>query len=508
MPSYHDHEGVVIDQFNGLWQRGDEENTPLDHFSACNNIKFIGTNKFKTRDGIGISQDVAVPLSNIKRIYNYPTISGNTLIVLAYDSATNTGKIYHVVSSTLVYGPLLTKVGMTDFAFVPYAGRAYISPFATFDVGGLNVEKGLSGEFLYVYAGDGTAARKAAGSPLSGTMTIANGAAGHTDAGFHIFAFVVETSSGFLTAPGLNGSFTTSAASSVSFSSVDTSADPSATKRHLVATKVITTPFNGDLNGYTFYFVPNATINDNVSTNLTNISFYDADLLDDASHLIDNYTEIPAGAVLSLYHNRLILATTFTDIALILVSAVGEPEAISQIDGLLVFPPDGNPVTNAQELRDILYAFKRSRTVSFTDNDDVPSSWPLITVDNALGTFVHGIATVLDSGSSTVDYLIIATYQGITLFNGRYITPELSWKVDDLWFELDRNDFRFIQIINAPIQAELYIVLPTGKMLSGNYVNGMDPKKIKWTPMSFVPRINTVAIYNIDEVILGADLVT
>jgi hypothetical protein len=36
----------------------------------------------------------------------------------------------------------------------------------------------------------------------------------------------------------------------------------------------------------------------------------------------------------------------------------------------------------------------------------------------------------------------------------------------------------------------------------------MDPKKIRWTPNSFVPRINSVAIVNIDEIILGADLIT
>jgi hypothetical protein len=507
MAQYREHEGEVIDQFNGLWSRGDVDNTPLDHFSECNNIKFIGSSSFRTRDGIGISQSVSTPLSNIKRAYNYPTNTANTLLILAYDSASNTGSIYHVANASTVFGPILSKVGMTDFAFVPIAGRAYISPFATFDVGGLNQEKGLSGEFVYVYAGDGTAARKAAGSPLSGSMTIANGAAGHTDAGFHIFAFVVETSSGYLTPPGLNGSFITAAGSSVSFSSVDVSTDPSATKRHLVATKVITT-FNGDLNGYQFFFVPNAIINDNVTTTLSNISFYDADLLDDASHLIDNYTEIPAGAVLSIYHTRLLVASIFTDISTILVSAVGEPEAISQIDGLIAVPPDGNPITNAQELRDVLYVFKRSKTVAYQDNESVPSSWPLITVDNALGTSVHGIATVLDSGSSSVDYLLICTYQGIMLFNGKYIQPELSWKIEDLWHKLNRNDFRFIQIINAPIQKEIYTVLPTGNLLSGNYGNGMDPKKIRWTPNSFVPRINSVAIVNIDEIILGADLIT
>lgn len=503
MAQLRDHEPVVLDQFNGLWKRGSKEETPLDHFQDSINVAHGSGNSFGTRPGLDISQDVGVPLGNVKRIYNYPTMTANTLIVLTYDGVT--GKVYHVVNSTTVFGPILTKTGMEDIAFVPYAGRAYISPFKTFDVGGLNVEKGLQNEFLYVYAGDGTAARKAAGNPMTGNMTIANGAAGHTDPGFHIFAFVRETISGALSSPGMNQGFTTAAGSSVSFGNVQATGSPIIAKRHLVATKVVTT-FNGDLSGYQFFFVPDATINNDTDTFLNNISFFDADLIDDASHLIDNYAEIPAGAVLTLYHNRLVLATTFTDISLILVSAVGEPEAISQIDGLLVFPPDGNPVTNLQELRDVLYAFKRSKTVSFTDNGDVPSSWPLVTVDNALGTSVHGIATVLDSGSSSVDYLIICTYQGITLFNGRYINPELGWKIENYWKALDRNDFRLIQIINAPIQKEIYTVLPTRILMVGNYSMGMDPKKIRWEPWSFLPGVNTIAIFNIDEIIVGADL--
>ncbi len=506
-PKYRDHEPIVIDEFNGLWDRGDVDNTPLDHFSDCENVKFVGSSSFATRDGIGISQDVNVPLDNVKRIYNYPTNTGNTLLILTFNDATNTGSIHHVVNATTTFGPLLSIVGMTDFAFVPYAGRAYISPFATFDVGGLNVEKGLDNEFLYVYAGDGTAARKAAGVPLSGNMTIANGAAGHTDAGLHIFAFVSETTSGFLSAPGLNKQFTTGPANSVSFGSVSASGDPNVTKRHLVATKVITN-FNGDLSGYQFFFVPNATINNNTDLFLNNISFYDADLLDDATHLIDNFAEIPAGAVLTLYRNRLVLCTTFDDISIGLVSATGEPEAINQISGIFIVPLDGNPITNAQELRDILYVTKRSRTVSFTDNGDDPSSWPLILVDNALGSSVHGIATVLDSGSSSVDYLIICTYQGISLFNGRYIIPELSWKIEGFWKRQDRNDFRLIQIVNAPIQKEIYVVLPDRRILCGNYGNGMDQKKIRWGPWRYLMGVNSVAIHDIDEIIIGADLLT
>jgi hypothetical protein len=507
MSNLRDHEPIVIDEFNGLWRRGDVDNTPLDHFSDCLNVRAKGAKAFGTRDGIGISQDVAVPLSNVKRIYNYPTPLGNTLIVLTYNAITGIGSIHHVVNSTTTYGPLLSIAGMTDFAFVPYAGRGYISPFASFTVGDLNVEKGLQNQFLYVYAGDGTAARKAAGVGLTGALTIANGAAGHTDPGLHIFAFVSETISGYLSPPTLMKSFITASLSSVSFGTVPASGDPNVVKRHLVATKKISGVFNGDLSGYQFYFVPNAFINNNTDLFLNNISFYDADLLDDASHLFDNYTEIPAGAVLTIYRNRLVLCATYTDISLALVSTVGEPEAIDQIEGLLVVPLDGNPITNAQELRDVLYVFKRSRTGAYMDNDGPPSSWNYVSIDTALGCPVHGIATVLDSGGSSIDFLIVATYQGISLFNGRYIQPELSWKIEDYWHDLDRNEFRRIQMVNAPIQKEIYCILPDRKLLCGNYANGMDPKKIKWWPWSYDMGVCTIAIVNIDEIIIGADLV-
>lgn len=500
-----DHSPITFDKFNGLWDRGDKDSTPIDHFQDCNNIKYIGSNSFGTRDGVGISQDIAVPLSNIKRIYNYPTPTGNTLIVLTYDVFTNQGQIHHVIDSTTVYGPILTLTNMTDFGFLPYAGRGYISPFTSYTTGDLTIEKGLPGQVLYVYMGNGAAARAAGGDPLVGNLTIANGAAGHTDGGFHLFAFVAETNSGFLTAPGAITGFTTSPNNSVSIGTVPTSGDPTIVKRHLVATKIIDN-YDGNTTGYQFFFVPNATINNDTDTFLNNISFFDADLLDDASHLLDNYASIPAGVGMCLYHNRLCIWTFYDDISLMLVSAPGEPEAISQVDGLIALPPDSNPITNATELRDILYITKRAYTTSYPDNGDVPSTWLPSIIDRALGTCVHGMATVLDSGQTSVDFIIICTYQGISLFNGKYITPELSWKIENFWKNLDRNAFGHIQIINAPIQKELYIVIPDGRVLVGNYGNGMEMKTMRWVPWSFQVRINTIAIHNIDEIVLGADL--
>lgn len=499
-----DHDPIVLDQFNGLWIKGDD-NVPPDHFSDGENFRFIGQSGFGTRFGLDRHQSVVAPLGNIVRVYNYITQDKNTLLVLTYDGTT--GKIYHVVDSTTVYGPILTITGMQDFGFVPYAGRAYITPFASFSQGATSppIEKGLQNQFLYVYLGTGSAARKAGGTGSGvGTLVVANGAAGGTDPGFHLFAVVGETDTGYLSPPVAFAGFNTSASLSVSFSAVPTFTGSFWTKRHIVATKAIV-DYNGNTTGYTYYFLPNATIANNVATTISNISFFDSDLIADASHLLENYAEIPAGVGLTIYHGRLVLYTTFTDISLILVSEVGEPEAINQISGLLVVPLDGNPITNAQEYRDILYVTKRNRMTSYVDNDDVPSSWPDTIIDQAIGAPVHGIATVIDSGGTNVDFLIIASYVGIVIFNGKFIMPELSWKIDRFWLDQNRNEFRYIQIVNDSIEKMLYCCLPDRRLLVGNYKNGLDLKKIRWTIWRFDVKVNTIALVNINDLIIGAE---
>lgn len=497
-----DHTPIRIEEFNGLYDRGCLEDVPLDHFSDCNNLKYFSDNNVGSRDGIGRHQDVASPLASILRVYNYPTSDKNTILVL-----TSAGSIYHVVDATTIHGPILTIVGMTDFAFVPYAGRAYISPFITELVGGLNRERGMQSEFLYVYKGDGTAARKAAGNKPTTAISVANGAAGFTDAGIHIFGYVFETDTGYLTAPAGFVSFTTTAGFSVSFSNVAVSPDSFVTKRHIVASKVIQ-DFNGDLEGYQLFFIPGATIPNNTGTTLSNISFFDQDLLLDASHLLDNFAEIPAGVKLNLYNNRLCLWTPYTNISLGYASSVGEPEAISQIDGVLLVTPDGNPITNSEELRDVLYVFKRNKTGCFVDNGDIPATWPFTIVDNAMGCGVHGIATVLDTGSANIDYLVVASYKGITLFNGRYILPELTWKIQARWIaQAFKTDFRRIQIVNDSVNQLLYTVMTDRSIMYANYANGFDPKKIRWCPWTFDVKVNSLALINISELILGCDQV-
>jgi hypothetical protein len=497
-----DHQPLVLEEFNGLWAQDDRESTPMDHFSECENLKFVGPTAFGTRDGIGRHQNIASPLSSILRMYNYPTSDRNTLLVL-----TDGGTIFHVVDETTVFGPILTIAGMTDFGFAPYAGRAYITPFDSQLVGGMNRELGLLNEFVYVYKGDGTTARKAAGDKPTTNITVANGAAGHTDAGVHIFGYVFETDTGYLTAPGGLVAFTTVADQAVDFSTVAVSPDSFVTRRHIVASKVIQN-YNGDVNGYQLFFIPGATIPNNVATTLSNISFFDADLILDASHLIDNFSEIKAGVNLFIYHNRLCLVGERDNISIVRVSAPGEPEAFNQIDGFCLVTPDGNPLTNGAELRDVMYVMKRNKTVAFVDNGGPPTSWPLTGVDNAIGCGVHGIATVSDAGSSNVDFLMIAAYTGITLFNGRYLVPELTWKIWKLWLSQSfKTDNQKIQLVNDSVNQLIYCITTDRQLILGDHKNGLDPKKIRWSPWAFDAFVNTVALINVDELLIGCDQV-
>lgn len=491
-----DHAPITIEDFNGLWSRGDDDTIPLDHFKEATNIQYFDGG-FQTRDGIDLYQSVGA-LSDVLRIHPYKMMTGLTLLVL-----TNGGSIHHVVSPTVTHSSILTIANMTDFNVVSFAGRAYITPFHT-DANG--IEKGLQNQFLYVYKGDGVAARKAAGNPPTGTVSVASGAAGDMDGGLHLFGVVFESDTGWLSSPAAFNQFTTADNVTVSFTNIPVSLQSHIVKRHIVATRKIE-QFNGDLDGYEYYFIPGATINDNVTTTLSNVGFYDIDLLEDASHLIDNFSEIPAGVGLTLYHGRLVLTTTFTDISVAYLSEPGEPEAINQVDGLLIVPLDGNPITNCTEYRDVLYLFKPVRTVGYHDNQDVPATWQSFVVDEANGCPVHGIATVLDSGSVNTDYLIIANYTGVKLFNGAFQDAELSYKIEKFWGELDRTKFRSLELIDNTIAKRIYIVLPTGNILFGDYENGLGHDAIKWAHWTYQIFITSVEIIEIDKIVLGAKIV-
>lgn len=492
-----DHSAIKLEEFNGYYNRGDTETVPNNYFVESINNQYSETS-FRTRFGIDLHQAIGVALDNVLRIHPYTMQTQQSLLVM-----TTGGNIHHVVSPAVVHLNILQIATMTDFNAESIAGRAYITPFFTDSNG---YEKGLQNEFLYVYKGDGTAARKAAGQPpTSGTPLVATASGvGFSDLGFKVFAVVYETDTGYLTSlgPATFGT-ATSISNTIGFdiSNIPISPDIFVIKKHIVATKTILN-YNEDQNGYQFFFVPNGDMSN--ATTTKHVDFFDIDLLDDASHLIDNFSEIPAGVGLNTFHGRLVLTTTFTDISVAYVSTGGEPEAINQVDGVLIVPLDGLPLTNCQEYRDVLYLFKKTRTVGYADNDDVPATWKSFIVDESMGCPVHGISTVLDSGGVDVDFLLVANFSGVNLFNGGYNKPELSYNIENYWLGLDRTLFRKIEMVNDSISKVFYIVLPDNTLLIGNYKNGTNPDNIRWSKWTFAVPITTLELINTTTTLFGA----
>lgn len=363
----------------------------------------------------------------------------------------------------------------------------------------------------------------ATAAPAPGAMFVFNpNIAGNSDAGLHLFGVVYETNTGYMTAPGPEF-FTaqTLIDSKVTrISAIPTSPDFFVVKRHIVATKAIPDFYNGDQKGYQFFFVPKGTLDNNTATTI-DLNFYDSDLVADASHLIDNYAKIPSCVNFCQYHSRLVMVgdSTFPEKvdgtpdttkpdnrSVARLSAPGEPEAVSKVDGLIVTPLDGNPLTNCKTFRDILYLFKASRTYAYADNEDEPATWKEEILDQGVGTCVHGIAEVLDTGGVNVDFLIIADFSGLMLFNGTYARPELTWKIENIWINFYKERFHELQVINDTIRKKLWVLepaFPSSVLYHADYGNGLDPKNIRWARWSFNSTITTIALLKRDKLILG-----
>jgi hypothetical protein len=490
-----DHEPVILEEFNGLYIRGDQEVTPPDHEVSNNNVAFIQSG-IRTRDGL----DLYEPYGNVVRIYTYVYLvvpnSFESLLILD-----GNGNIYHDKSPT-PYTPILTIAGMTDFGFVSVDGRAFINP--------CNGSTGLSGQSIWIYKGDGTPARLAggAGPPATPILGLANTGIGNNQIGVHVYAVAFETDTGFITAIGGFANINDPGGDQITISNIPIGPSYVVARRLVATIGIDPTLFSGnEQSQYEFFFIPEGRIADNTTTSIT-LSFFDSELLEDASYLLNLFANTPAGVGFTTYHNRLVSFAEYSNISLVRVSYVGQPEAFDQVTGLLIIPLDANAITAGQAFQDVLYMFKKTRTFAYTDSGDVPSTWPLTIIDSGIGASVHGVSTVLDSESVNLLYLIIIDFSGVMLFNGAYIRPELSWKIKDYWMALTRPAFQTIQIMNDSIEQIFYITLPNNQMLIGDYSNGLDFKSIRWAIWTFNIETTTITMLNFNQLIIGSQVTT
>jgi hypothetical protein len=461
-----DHRTIEIRDFRGLFDRGLPQATPQDHFLQCDNIRFL-EHGVATRPGTDLTFN---NITNIRRVALYKR-PGEATRMLILDS---NGNLY---DSTSPASPILQIPEMVDFRMHVFFGRAYITPLHSSGVG-------LPGSFLYVYDGTGVA-RKAAGTRPSGTLTANESSfSGNVEAGYHLYAVAFETISGFITKPGpANYAILESSGGfQVELSGIP-QGPAGTTKRHILATKSILN-YDGNQEGYEFFFVPGGTIPNNNPVGQFAVNFFDADLVSSAEYLFDQYEEIPAGTGITEYRGRLIL----WDQNYLYVSRPGEPESIDALSGLvLVGPGEPSYIQDCVEYRDLLYVHKKYRSFVTTDNGQDPGTWPVSAIDKGLGSPLRGIIQILDAQGSSVDKFLVATYRGLVLFDGIYREPELSYKIENVWRRINSAYFHLVHGVVDTKHHEIFITVPLDSsttcshILYADYSRGLDPANIRWS---------------------------
>jgi hypothetical protein len=481
-----DHEPLVQEVFRGTFDRGEDEVCPGGFFISSINWRFL-KGGIRTRDGSS-KDDIhqAIPADiKVRRIEIYEkTGEAQRLLILS-----DQGIIYDSVTGS----PILAIPAMTDFSCTVMYDRVAITPH--------NGVTGLPGERVYIYEGSGTAKPMGGQGPSASPMMVAVDSAlsGKIEAGVHVFAVSFETSTGFLSAPGAFVSLFTSGDHKVDLSQIPLG-PPGTTARVIHSTKTIDTP-NPDPTAYTYYSVPQGRIANNTATTIT-VDFYDADLMDDSSYLLENLGEVPAGVGIGQYKSSLIVWGENANPSVIRISKPGQPETHNGADGYLtVYPGIGGGVKNCVEYRNQIVIFKSSRTYTSMDNDDVPATWDIGEIDGSVGTECHGIGQILNIGSNIEDRVFVADKAGLRLFMGMFSDEGIiSYNVDDIWGRINKQAFKAVEISVDAINARIYVTLPLDgavtptHLLYGDYSEGLGEDGIRWTLWQFPVRPTSIVV--------------
>lgn len=470
---------AILDDFGGLFDRGELDKVPEDHASALLNM-IHPQQSVSVREG----SSVAYSCGSIKRVFVYKKAGEISRLLLLIG-----GSIY---DSTDILIPILTVAGMTDFAALNLFDRAYISPH--------NGVTGLSGEKLYVY--DGTTCRAAAGTAPTGfVLTAVDGVGTKVEVGNHLFAVCFETASGHLTRPGPETYVIYSAPGATGVTIGDIGLGPAGTAaRVLVGTRAIAS-YSGNPDEYEFFIIPNGRIGDNTTTSFT-VDFYDADLLESADYLFDLLATIPAGIGLAEYKGRVISWGEDGNTGLVRASSVGEPESFSEIDGFIATDlRETGGVKSTFVYRETLYINKAYQTYATSDNGSAPTSWTVLDVDGGVGSSILGVAVINESKKATKDMEIVASVSGLWLFNGMFAMPPLSWKIQSLWDRINKTYFDKVQVIHDPDSFRVYISVPldaatdSSHIILMEYDNGLTPDRVSFSLWQFPYKPTALAAY-------------
>jgi hypothetical protein len=98
------------------------------------------------------------------------------------------------------------------------------------------------------------------------------------------------------------------------------------------------------------------------------------------------------------------------------------------------------------------------------------------------------------------EFLMVHNWAGIHSFNGTFQKPEFSYKINQFWLDLDQNEIlNNIASYNDPRRELLFFNIPILNMvLVGNYKNGLDPGKVRWTKWTYPITPDAITLFGFD----------
>jgi hypothetical protein len=486
---------VEFSGFQGVWDRGNPDEVPFNHFVDALNCRFNTLEGVFTREGS--SKGIAFPHAIndwmlVKRPNSLSVIPISELII-----CDGSGNYYRTSDNTLILN-LANGLGLIG---VNLFGRAYFCPIVT----------NYQGSSLYLY--DGTNTRLAAGSgpPAVPAMGFTWGA-GNIPLGKRTIYCGFFTDSGYLTGLGAQVVFNPDPHTlpyppySINLNTIPLG-PASTTKRYLFSTQS---------GGTIPYFIPEANggiINDNVATTAV-LNFYDTDLQESADYLLNLLNPISPAMGCIPFANRLVVwpgPVAGEGGSAVMLSNKGDFETFDQTTCyIIVNRDDGYSVITAFVLNNVIYFCKDLGVYSTFDNGGDPDTWDWNLVDSSISVPPKGIAYVSTQQGNVVGSVILADKTGLVNFNGTFQRPELTWKVESTWKRINKAAWKTLQISVDPLSHSIYCAIPLDNatspshILFGDYsyaldedIMYIDPTKIKWDLWQFPNKPTVVGMIDL-----------
>jgi len=531
---------TTVENFMGLWNRGSFDDIPPDHATDCHNMAFSRKREVLTRPGSSLGRNIQ---GTAVRQFIAAFSHGTGLIPLHFDGQ---GTIWRDDTNQ----PILTISGMIDVDFLNMNGAVYIAPmFDHFVTGGAYTIYVWEDSTSQVRQAAGIAPDNGNFSISASIGT------GHTGPGWYGVSVSYVTSTGFVTAPaqipggGWQTVYLPPSANPpppgvdqimMNISGLEAGKPPGAVSMIIWVTQgqqddviTLTDGSTQTITGTGQPLARNAQLFQYEEIPLTTpspifLNFYDTDLTVSADNLpgngniLNSLPTLPIGigfgsASLAKYHGRMIIiGTQYTQnvdpnniVATpgfdeypddrVWISNAGQPETFDRLTGYVDVQSefDGNIPRTGFELFGVFYICKAVGTFATQDTGSEPNDptnpWKVNLIDGGIGAYHHAVGTISGSQPSLSfnSTGFLANRNGLFLFNGNVLRPELTWKIRQIWGRMTHGAEYNIRVAVDIYNDLFYVLIPAdgqtfpSLFLVGDYSLGLDAQNIRWATYNF-----------------------